>query len=208
MYLPPAFAVDDREQLRALIRDHGFGLLVTAVPTLVATHLPLEWDAGSGGDGRLLGHISAANMQWRTFDTDDEALAVFQGPHTYISPTWYKSEKAVPTWNYAAVHCYGRPRTLDDESKHALLTSLVAHYESSATGNWSMDDLPEDYAEKHMKGVVAFEMPIERMEGKMKMSQNRPAEDSQGVIDGLRGSGDAEASRVADLVARCTTRES
>ncbi len=203
MYIPPAFATDDREQMRALIRDHGFGLLITSSPTLIASHLPLEWDSGDGGEGRLLGHVSAANMQWQAFEDDVDALAVFQGPHSYISPTWYKSENMVPTWNYGAVHAYGRPRILDEDAKHALLTRLVAHYEGNAPGDWNMDGLDADYVAAKMKGIVAFEMPIDRLEGKLKMSQNAKPEDALGAIDGLRANGDAERARVADVMARC-----
>lgn len=126
---------------------------------------------------------------------------MFWGPHAYVSPTWYVSEKMVPTWNYVTVHAYGRPRILDDPADAAaVLSQLTDTYESEATGPWSMDSLPEEFIERQIKAIAAFEMPIERIEGKFKLSQNRKPEDREGVIKGLRETGDPESVEVARLM--------
>ena len=170
------------------------------VPT--ASHIPLFLDTESDGPDRLLGHVAKANTQWRDFDGETEAMAMFWGPHAYVSPSWYQSEKMVPTWNYVTVHAYGKPRVLaEPKDARDVLARLIDAYESDATGNWSMDRLPETFVEKQLKGIVAFEMPIGRLQGKFKLSQNRSAADREGVIEGLRGSGDPESLEVARLMA-------
>lgn len=200
MYRPRHFHIDDKSALFRVMRDSGFALLVSGGGNLVASHIPLFLDT-DGDDGRLFGHVARANDQWREFDGTTEAMAVFQGPHAYISPSWYATEVMVPTWNYVAVHAYGRPRVVDDAARtRAHLETLVGTYESPATGPWSMARLPDDYVARMIKGIVAFEMPIERLEGKFKLSQNRSAADRQGAIEGLEQSGDATAREVARLM--------
>ena len=208
MYIPPPFAADDRELLRGLIRDHGFGLLITAAPTLVATHLPLEWDAGEGGEGRLLGHVSAANTQWRAFQEDAEALAVFQGPHAYISPTWYKSENMVPTWNYVAVHVRGTPRIVDDPAAaYATQQRLVETQESTLPKPWRLEDEDRERIDGLLRSIVVFETPIDQICGKAKMNQNRTLADRRGAIAGLRKTGAVGDAAVADYMARQNAEE-
>ncbi len=199
MYVPKSFAEEDRQTLHGLIRQASFAALVTAAGGAPeATHLPLVLDTEAGEHGRLLGHVARANGHWRTFDGDTEALCIFSGPHAYISPNWYASDNMVPTWNYAAVHAYGRPRVIDEPQKViAVLERLAADNESAATGNWTLDRMDERIMRGMLKGIVAFEMPIERMQGKFKMSQNRKPEDVRGAIDGLRGLVDATAAAVA-----------
>ena len=203
MYRPRHFDVDDAAVLRRFMREQSFALLVTApkgVPT--ASHIPLFLDTDGDGPDRLLGHVAKANTQWRDFDGETEAMAMFWGPHAYVSPSWYQSEKMVPTWNYVTVHAYGKPRVLaEPKDARDVLARLIDAYESDATGNWSMDRLPETFVEKQLKGIVAFEMPIGRLQGKFKLSQNRSAADREGVIEGLRGSGDPESLEVARLMA-------
>ena len=203
MYRPRHFDVDDAAVLRRFMREQSFALLVTApkgVPT--ASHIPLFLDTDGDGPDRLLGHVAKANTQWRDFDGETEAMAMFWGPHAYVSPSWYQSEKMVPTWNYVTVHAYGKPRVLPEpKDARDVLARLIGVYESDATGNWSMDRLPETFVEKQLKGIVAFEMPIGRLQGKFKLSQNRSAADRAGVIEGLRGSGDPESLEVARLMA-------
>lgn len=211
MYVPKPFSEDDPETLRGLISSAAFATLLTSrdgVP--LASHVPLVLDGGDAGSegqtdmptrGRLLGHLARANDHWRDFDGTAEALAIFHGPHAYISPNWYESPDMVPTWNYAAVHAYGRPRIIDDaEAALAVLARLTATFESDATGNWSMDAMQPGLASGMLKGIVAFEMPVERLEGKWKMSQNRKPEDAKGAIAGLRALGDPEANAVADAM--------
>ncbi len=204
MYTPRHYNIDDPAVLSDFMRAQSFALLVTATDAApVASHIPLLLQEAGDGKAKLLGHLAKANPQWQAFDGETEAMAVFWGPHAYISPNWYETEKKkVPTWNYVTVHAYGKPTVIDDpEAVRQGQVDLVDTYESDATGNWSMDDMPDDYAGKMLKGIVAFEMPIDRLEGKFKLSQNRSAEDAKGVIKGLQASGDAEAMEVARLMA-------
>jgi transcriptional regulator len=202
MYRPRAFDIDDNATLFRVIRENSFALLVSSGGgSLVASHIPLFLDADGDGPGRLLGHVARANDQWRGFDGKAEAMAVFQGAHAYVSPSWYISELMVPTWNYVAVHAYGRPQVVADAAQtRTHLERLVATYESPATGPWSMARLPDDYVQRMIKGIVAFEMAIERLEGKFKLSQNRSTADREGAIKGLEKSGDAVAGEVARLM--------
>ncbi len=203
MYRPRNFDIDDAAVLHRFMQDQSFALLVTApegVPT--ASHIPLFLVTDSEGPDRLLGHVAKANPQWQAFDGETEAMAMFWGPHAYVSPNWYESEKMVPTWNYVTVHAYGQPKVLSEpKDARDVLARLIDVYESDATGNWSMDRLPESFIEKMLNGIVAFEMPIGRLEGKFKLSQNRSAADREGAIEGLRGTGDPESLEVARLMA-------
>ncbi len=198
MYLPPYFAEDDREILYSVIRENNFGLLVTAgagAPS--ATHLPflLEGDT-------LVAHMARANPQWEAFESGAEVLCVFHGPHGYISPNWYANKKAVPTWNYVAVHVYGAPRVIDDPAVTlAMQERLVAAHEAGSPTPWTMDGLPDGYVEGQMRAIVNFEIPIARIEGKFKLNQNRKPEDRAGVIAALRASPRAGDRDLADLMA-------
>ena len=203
MYRPRYYAIDDVQVLHRFMQDQSFALLVTAGDGApFASHIPLLLDQGTGDQGRLLGHVAKANPQWQAFDGKTEALAVFWGPHAYVSPNWYESEKVVPTWNYVTVHAYGKPVVIDDpETIRQGQAQLVDTYESDATGNWSMDDMDGDYQKNMLKGIVAFEMQIGRLEGKFKLNQKSSAADREGAIKGLRQTGDAEAAEVARLMA-------
>lgn len=199
MYIPSPFRADDRAALYDLIERHGFGTLVTVIDgTPFATHLPLLLDRERG---LLLGHVARANPHWRGLDGGAESLAMVQGPHGYVSPSWYATGPAVPTWNYAAVHVYGAPRVLDDEARLLdLLGRLVNQYESGRERPWAMD-LPAAYLKKMLHGIVGFEMPIARMEGKFKLSQNRSAEDRRRVMRELAAGGPEEQA-LAEFMAR------
>src|SRR5207237_1079539 len=155
-----------RAALDDLIERHGFGTLVTVIDGApFATHLPFLLDRERG---LLLGHVARANPHWRALGNGAESLAIFRGPHGYVSPSWYATGPAVPTWTFAAVHVYGVPRLLDDEARLLdLLRRLVDQYESGRERPWAMD-LPADYLKKMLGGIVGFEMPIGRMEGKFK----------------------------------------
>ena len=198
MYVPKHFEERDPDILSALMRQFNFALLVTArngVP--VGTHVPLHVD-DDGKNGRLFGHLARANDHWQDFDGEREAMAVFQGPHSYISPNWYVSGEQVPTWNYAAIHAYGKPRVMQDPGEVAdILWRLVGDNENEATGNWSMDKLSKGKLTAKLRSIIAFEMPIGRLEGKFKMSQNRKAEDAQGAANGVRAASGADADAVA-----------
>ncbi len=198
MYIPTAFRADDRAALYDLIERYGFGTLVTAAAGApFATHLPLLLDRGRGV---LLGHVARGNPHWRALEGSAEALVIFQGPHAYVPPSWYATAPAVPTWNYAAVHVYGVPRLLDEAGLLDLLGRLVGQYESGRERPWTMD-LPADYRRKMLQAIVGFEVPITRIEGKFKLSQNRPAEDRANVIAALRAGGAGERE-LAEFMAR------
>lgn len=194
MYIPKHFAVDDRDGLDAAIRDNPFGLLIGTVDgSPFATHLPFLLD----GD-RLLSHFARGNPHWKSIDGQTEMLAVFSGPHAYVSPRWYESSQAVPTWNYVAVHVYGAPRVIDDAGRvRDLLDRLVAEYEGAA---WTLDGQDADFLERMSHGIVAFEMPVQRIEGKFKLSQNRPEADRGRVAAEFEESGDAMHRELARLM--------
>ena len=182
MYVPSAFRVDDGPALRRLIEQHSFATLVSRVDGRIeASHVPLMLDPDDGPSGTLLGHLARANPQWHGFGEDQEALVIFQGPHAYISPRWYRNAPAVPTWNYTAVHVYGRPEPVDERSAVAgILDRLVARHDPAMPQPWS-EHAPADFRERMMGAIQAFRMPVTRMEGKFKLSQNRPAEDRENV---------------------------
>lgn len=188
MYLPKHFANDDRAALDAVIRSNPFGLLIGELDDEpFATHLPFLLD----GD-RLLAHFARGNPHWKAMDGTREMLAVFSGPHAYISPRWYEASQAVPTWNYVAVHVYGAPRIVEDAGElRETLDRLVAEYEGDA---WSLAGQEPDFISRMTRGIVAFELPVARIEGKFKLSQNRPDGDRHRVVAALEGAGD-DASR-------------
>lgn len=202
MYIPRHFAVDHLPTLHDFMERYGFATLITTgngAP--VASHLPLMIDREAGEFGTLIGHMARPNPQWRGFDEGAEALAVFHGPHAYISPSWYESSQKVPTWNYTAVHAYGVPRIIDDhDAVLAGLENMVAFYESGMDRPWRIDSQADDYRDMKMRGIVAFEIPISRVEGKFKLNQNKPEADRKGAVKGLRESGEAQDAALADLM--------
>jgi transcriptional regulator len=194
MYRPPAFAEDDPARSVALIRDNPFGILVTTHDGLQASHIPFVV-VGQAIGFVLQGHLAAANPQCAALD-GGEALAVFSGPHAYISPSWYTTGPAVPTWNYAAVHVTGRLSLLTDgDAVAAMLRAIGAH-----DPGFALDALPERYRAGMIAGIRAFTLVPDRVEGKWKMSQNRPEADRRSVIATLRASADPVATEVAALV--------
>jgi transcriptional regulator len=206
MYQPPAFREDRLEVQHALIRAHPLGLLITAGPTgLLANPFPFLLDADGTPLGTLRLHIARANPQWREFDAIDECLVVFQGPQDYVTPSWYATKretgKVVPTWNYVMVHAWGRPRVVNDAVwLRRQLDDLTASREAKRDAPWKVDDAPADFVAQQMRAIVGVEIPIGRIEGKWKMSQNRPEADRAGVIAGFRESGLA-GEEIAALVA-------
>jgi transcriptional regulator len=201
MYIPPAFHVDDASKLAAFIQRHSFATLITHDSNSpCASHLPMLFRPDAGSHGTLVSHMARANPQWLHFASGGEVLAIFHGPHSYISPSWYQTELAVPTWNYATVHAYGVPTVISEHERVvSLLRETVSAYEGSFEQPWP-GDLPEEFRDKLMHGIVAFEIPITRIEGQFKLSQNRPAADTQGVFDALSRSGDADSLAVARLM--------
>jgi transcriptional regulator len=190
MYVPAAFAQTETSALHDFIDAHDFGLLVSNGPDgLIASHLPFMVDRSKGDQGTLYAHVARANPQWQTI-TQGEAMAVFQGPHGYISPSWYKTHPAVPTWNYAAAHVYGRVAFIDDTAKlEAMMHKLVARYESQRPQPWTLAGVPQKFIDGMLKGIVGLEMTVTRIDGKWKLSQNRSTTDRRSVIAAL---GDSE----------------
>ena len=185
MYIPKSFSQTDLEILYAFMQKHNFATLVSQVNNeLTATHLPLMLDTTRGEYGTLFGHMAKANGQWKSL-SHREVLVMFQGPHTYISPSWYEIQPSVPTWNYTVVHAYGTPQIVEDPAAvQSMLEQLVNHHEAGFSQPWTMD-LPNEYMGKMLQAIVAFEIPITRLEGKFKLSQNRSETDQSQVIDAL-----------------------
>jgi len=204
MYVPKHFAETDCTTLADIMRASSFASLVTTRDGLpVATHLPLYLDADRGEHGTLLGHVARANDHWRLFDGNSAALAIFGGIHSYIGPNWYGSQNAVPTWNYLAVHAYGAPQVVEDPAAVLdILERLTASYETDTSGNWRMDRMEPDLLHGMLKGIVAFEMPIDRIDGKAKMGQNKKPEEIRGAVRGLRSTGEPMATAVASEMER------
>jgi transcriptional regulator len=200
MYIPKAFHVSDCSVLDEFITHNSFATLVSTVNgTLFATHLPLILDRTQSSLGVLLGHVARANPHWRAFDGQEEALAMFHGPHAYISPSSYTTSPAVPTWNYAVVHVYGVPHVVEDDVWLAnLVDRLVALYEPGMPVPWP-GVLPPDFKANLLKAIVGFTMEITRVEGKFKLGQNRPLGDQLGVVRQLEASVDPIAQALGEL---------
>jgi transcriptional regulator len=207
MYQPPLHREDRLGVQHELIRAHPFGLLITAGPGgLVANPVPFLIDSDRGEHGTLRAHVARANPQWREFAAVEECLVVFQGAQEYITPSWYATKretgKVVPTWNYATVHAWGRPRAIEDAAwLRQQIGELTASQESGRAAPWHVEDAPEDFVGMQIRAIVGIEIPIARIEGKWKVSQNRPAADRQGVVAGLRAQGDEASLAMAALVA-------
>lgn len=205
IYVPEHFAEHDLTRLHALVRAHNFATLVSAHQGEIrVSHLPFLLDA----EGRMLrAHMARANPQWRTFSPEHEVLVIFHGPHHYVSPAWYASHPSVPTWNYAVVHAQGRPKLIEDRERlTALVRQLVTRHEAASPEPWKMD-LPADYQDKMLSGIVGFEIEITRLEGKFKLSQNRPGGDRPLVIEELERLGSDDAVGVAALMRENLAKE-
>lgn len=193
MYIPQHFSADDPAWMHDAIRHDPFAVITSTVDGgLMATHLPFLIEPDEGPYGTLHAHMARQNPHWQGFDGNTEALVVFSGPHGYISPSWYTPGPAVPTWNYVAVHVYGCPVVIDEpERTRAHLAHLAATFEGDSAARWRMEDQPDPFIDGMLRGVVSFAIPIMRIEGKAKLSQNRSAEDRTRVIAALRDRGDA-----------------
>jgi len=182
MYIPRINQETDLPTLQEFMQAYNFAILVNQHNRqLDATHLPLMLDRERGEYGTLVGHLARANKQWKSFD-NEEVLLIFNGPHAYISPTWYDNRPSVPTWNYATVHAYGVPRIIDDiDTVDNILRDLVENHESSRSPEWTMD-LPDAFMDTMRKAIVTFEIEITRLEGKFKLSQNKTKSERETVI--------------------------
>jgi len=195
MYVPPAFRESDLPTLQAFMEAYSFATFVSGGETPFVTHLPLLVDRSRGENGTLVGHVARANPQASLFDGARRATAIFHGPHAYVSPAWYDAGKpSVPTWNYSVVHASGVPRVTDDSAvTKELLARMVAKYEGGRAQPWTYE-LPVDFVDAMLRQIVAFEMPIETLEGKFKLSQNRSKGEQQRVVEGLEREGEEETA--------------
>lgn len=200
MYVPPSFARTEAAELSAFIEAHSFGLLVsTRDGAPFASHLPLLLDRTAGPHGTLVGHMARANPQWRDLD-GRPVLAVFSGPHAYVSPSWYEAQGVVPTWNYVAVHATGTFRLADTpDAVTDIVAATVETYERGMPTPWRLDATAA-YVRHLANAIVGFRIEVERLEGKWKLSQNHPAERRENVAAALEASTDAGDRAVARLM--------
>ena len=199
MYIPELFRVANEASVFSFIDLYDFATLITPTSAggMLVTHLPLFLKR-SGDHATLLGHVARANDHWRHFDGSTTSLAIFHGPHGYVSPNWYQSRPAVPTWNYAVVHVYGCPRTVEDgHQTAAILEQLVGKHEAHRSDPWDLRSVSTDYYQHMVRQIVGFEMPIDRIEAKFKLSQNRSKADREGVVDGLVQESTPESAALA-----------
>ena len=191
-YIPQHFRVDDPETLLGFMRAHGFVDLVSTVDgKLQVSHVPVLAHRDPDGSFRLTGHVARANPHWEALERASDVVAIFWGPHAYVSPAWYQAQPSVPTWNYAVVHAHGRVRLMDEAELHEVVHELSAEYEGARAKPWKLGDQPAPYVHSMLQHIVGFEMAVERLEGKFKLSQNRPAEIGR-VIAGLERDGEGE----------------
>ena len=207
MYTPKANAETRVEVMQALIQVHPLGTwTLLAADDLLTQHIPFRLDAERGPFGTLVGHVARANPVWRSPPSAVRSVVSFQGPQAYVTPSWYPSKrehgKTVPTWNYAVVHARGVPVFIEDrEWLLAHVSSLTDQHEAAEAAPWAVSDAPAEYVDRMLGAIVGVEIPIERLLGKWKTSQNRSTADKAGVVAGLVRRGDAES---AELVARHT----
>lgn len=201
MYCPAAFSEQDPQRLQALIRDYPLATWITPTSSgIQVNHIPFMLDISRGAQGVLMGHVARANPVWQEYSRTQSSVVVFNGPQAYISPSFYASKalhgKVVPTWNYAVVHAHGIPRVIDErEEFRALLTRLTDINEAGFQEPWKLGDAPDHYIDTLMKAIVGIEIPLDCLEGKIKNSQNRDADDRAGVKAALQRS-DREQARI------------
>jgi transcriptional regulator len=177
LYIPPHFRVDDADELYRFVEANAFATLIsTGAEGLHVSHVPLLPERDGSGTVRLMGHVARGNEHWQVMESASEVLAIFHGPHAYVSPSLYSVQPSVPSWNYAVVHAHCKARLLDEAELHDALLRLSATYEQSRPKPWKMSGLPADYVSTMLKAIVGFELEVTRLEGKYKLSQNRPVE--------------------------------
>lgn len=197
MYIPKLYKITDAEEIREFVQQNSFGTLVTTRKGRpIATHLPLQL-LKDGEDYNITGHMAYGNPQWRTFESLDEVLVMFQGPHAYISSSWYEQEN-VPTWNYQAVHIYGEAQILDEEELKQDLEKLMETYEKHREDPVLWDKLSTSLLEKELKGIVGFKIKVNEIQAAYKMSQNRNDTDYANIVDQLEQEEIPAAAQMAD----------
>lgn len=194
MYVPKQFHNNDASAIADFIRHHGFGILVSQSDNrMVATHIPLEL---SEDETKLRGHIARANPQWKNFANSGEVMVIFPGPHAYVSSSWYDHEN-VPTWNYIAVHVYGKIQIIEGDELYSALKKLVDKYEKTSEYPVSVEKMSPEYVRQSIKGLVGFEIEITSIEAAYKLSQNRDRKNYANIINELEKRGDHESRSVA-----------
>jgi transcriptional regulator len=207
MYIPASFQQPDTSALHDFIQQHSFGVLVTspddtAGGALNASHLPLLLDRSCSPNGRLIGHMAKANDQWQAAD-NARVLVIFSGPHAYISPRWYSAQNVVPTWNYVAVHASGTLKLIEDPDRLVkIIRETVNTYEKLLKTPWSLDQPAPEFIDRLLPAIVGFEIDIDVLEGKWKLSQNHDADRRAGVIIGLNETGNTQDAEIATLMSR------
>lgn len=206
MYTPAAFRDDEIASLHQLMEDTRLAILVTHDETgMQASHLPLLLRREQGANATLYGHLARANPQWRALQNGAEVLIIFPGADAYVSPAFYPAKaehgKVVPTWNYVAVHAYGIAEVFSDAQRLLnVVSDLTDKHEAGRASPWAVADAPAEYIDKMLGAIVGFALPIERLEGKRKLGQNRSAEDIKGVREGLAASADGKDRELAQLM--------
>ena len=207
MYNPPAFRITELAEMHQAMRDARSATLVTSTDEgLIGTQIPVLLNAEEGQNGTLYAHIARANAQWKLVPRY-EAMAIFNGPQAYITPSWYatklETHKVVPTWNYVAIHAYGPVEFFDDADRLLdVVARLTDLHEESRSRPWAVSDAPVEFIQSQLKGIIGVRMPIARIDGKRKMSQNRNAADRAGVAAGMSSSGRPEDQAVASMIPR------
>lgn len=200
MYIPKYFKNENLTVVKDFINANGFAILISQVDGRPwVTHIPLMLDKNIKGKDILIGHISKANKQWKEFDNNEEVLAVFSGPHAYISSSWYDHEN-VPTWNYLAVHVYGKIHIIEADILKKQLSKLVDKYESGMDEPVSVDRMSKEFVEKEMRGIVGFEIEITDIQAALKLSQNKDDKNYESIINGLDRKGDMNSLEIARIM--------
>jgi transcriptional regulator len=202
MYIPSANRIDDRVRINSFIQSNGFATVVTHNDRrLWASHLPVLFDEANEGHGVLRSHMARANEQWRHFESGQEALCIFHGPHSYVSPSSYVMQETVPTWNYAVVHVYGMAKVVEDAAVlRKIVTDTTTKYESHRPAPWKIT-LPDTALEAMLRAIVGFTVQITRIEAKFKLGQNRSQADQRGMLRDLQASPDLGSQELANFIA-------
>jgi len=196
MYIPKINLLDDKDDIFRFMQENPFAIVVSETTGgIVATHLPVEIETDDEGNTVIRSHMAKANQQWKNFSGDKDILVIFNGPHTYISSSWYDHVN-VPTWNYIAVHVYGRPKILNDTEALGVLDRLTKRYEQFSKQPFDMVQLSDKFIENHLKALVAFEVSITRIDAKHKLSQNRDEKNYERIIGELDKRTDEQSAAV------------
>lgn len=208
MYTPFSFVESDLPTLHSCIEENSFATLVTADSDgPVVSHLPLLLDRNDGPNGRLIGHMAKANSQWREI-TNGDALAIFHGPHAYVSPGWLNEQNVVPTWNYVAVHATGKVKLVEEQSELLdIVRRYVNFYEASMPEPWQIGSADPEFIEKLLDAIVGFTIEISSIEGKWKLNQNHSEERRQKIIAGLQTRSGENHAQIADLMQATLSRQ-